>query len=124
MVNVELLQTISLLIYSSLGIGIHLTLFLQCFYLLLHDKTGQRSNYLLLTFICFTFIIGTLYIASEAIITQDTLIDSASIPGGPIAFYLTEARLPVQKLDNFVVNFGNWMCGCLLVSHIISTFPN
>ena len=101
--------------YSSPVIGIHFTLFLQCFRLLLRDKAKQRSTYLLLAFICSAFIIGTLYVASEALIAHNALINYASIPEW-FAFYFTEPRLPVQLLYTFVAILGNWMCNCLMVS--------
>ena len=99
----------------SPGTGVHLTLFLQCLRLLLRDKTRQRSSCLLLAFICLTFIIGTLYVASEALIAHNALINYASIPEW-FAFYFIEPRLPVQLLYTFVAILGNWMCNCLMVS--------
>ena len=109
--------------YSLLVIGVHFTLFLQCFRLLLRDKAKQRSTYLLLAYICSAFIIGTLYVASEAVIIQYTFIDYARIEGGQFGFYLTETKLPVYLMGVFAAIFGNWLGDCLLVSIENHAFP-
>jgi hypothetical protein len=66
--------------------GVHLTLFVQCFLLLIRRREKEKRKWHLLAYICVAFILGTIGFAGELKFGELTFIQGRELPGGPLEY--------------------------------------
>lgn len=105
-------------VLTAVAYGAQLPLFMMTFWLLWKKKSGTPAmqKYALLVFISVLFILGTLFMASDAQFTQLAFIDDRNFPGGPGAYSEVEFTIPIDELGNVCAMISTWLCDGLLVS--------
>lgn len=109
--------------YLNLSSGLFVGLYVQTFrhlYLSLRSSHDSSPSYrklriFLLTYITIFFILGTLYIISDARVNQFIFIDDRNYPGGPIAFTTEQYSIPLNVLTNVSHILGTWFADALIV---------
>ena len=105
-------------ILTGVAYGVEATLFFMTVRLLyLQGKsTGWSRAAPFLAYICVMFLMGTLFMAACAEMTQLSFIDQRNFPGGPAAFETLEFAIPVDELGNVTFTLANWFADALIVS--------
>ncbi|KAG1718563.1 hypothetical protein EDD22DRAFT_941914 [Suillus occidentalis] len=73
--------------------------------------TGYKKNRFLLCYVAFLFVVGTIYVAFNAQITQMGFIDNRLYPGGPSAYEEATSSAPLNTA--FVVS--DWCADLLMI---------
>lgn len=105
-------------IMTGVAYGVVLTLFIMCFYLLISRRTRSNShrNIAFLIYITTMFIMGTLFMAACAEMTQLSFVDNRNYSGGPAQYESDMFSIPVDNLGNVAYVVANWLADGLLVS--------
>ncbi|TFK40274.1 hypothetical protein BDQ12DRAFT_734277 [Crucibulum laeve] len=104
-------------ILLGVAYGVELTVFCMSFHLLFQQTTRSNlnKNGPLMLYISALFILGTLFMASAARMTQLAFIDNRNYPGGPAQFEVDMFSIPVDNLGNVAFVIANWLADGLMV---------
>ncbi|PCH42940.1 hypothetical protein WOLCODRAFT_73866 [Wolfiporia cocos MD-104 SS10] len=105
-------------LFSNIVYGIEVSLFFQCFRVLLQG-TNQRNRTrraVLLVFITTLFTLGTIFVYSMSEYTQLAFIQNRNYPGGPSAYEEAMFWIPENMIGTAVFVIGNWLMDMLLAS--------
>ena len=69
-----------------LHIGVHLTLFFQCFAILVQRKPYGKNNWSMLAYICVLFTLGTVGFGGQVKFNEMMFVQYRDFPGGPLGF--------------------------------------
>lgn len=94
-------------------IGVHLTLFIWCSYILIQKKKGRR-DYLYMIYISLLFIMGNVGNGTNIKVGEDTFVNFRNFPGGPNAYFATGGGL-VGLTCNVVYIINSWFQDGFLV---------
>ncbi|KAF9447761.1 hypothetical protein P691DRAFT_638943, partial [Macrolepiota fuliginosa MF-IS2] len=94
------------LFLGAIAYGIHLTLFIWCFYLLLQKKKS-RSVYFLMLYVLLLFAMGNIGNGTNIKVGELTFVDNRNFPGGPNAFFATGGG-PVGLTCNVIYIINSW----------------
>ncbi len=98
-------------------IGVHLTLFIWCFQLLLMKKKSRR-DYLFMLYISLLFIMGNVGNGTNIKVGEQTFVDFRNFPGGPSAYFATGGG-PVGLTCNVVYIINSWFQDGYLVGSLL-----
>ncbi|KAJ3574053.1 hypothetical protein NP233_g2024 [Leucocoprinus birnbaumii] len=101
------------LFLGAIAYGVHLTLFIWCFHLLLRKKKS-RPDYLLMLYVSLLFVMGNIGNGTNIKVGELTFVDNRNFPGGPNAYFGTGAG-PVGLTCNVVYIINTWFQDGLLL---------
>ncbi|KAH9834557.1 uncharacterized protein C8Q71DRAFT_859538 [Rhodofomes roseus] len=104
-------------ILTGVGYGIVFTLFTQCFRALLLDmnRANMKRRVFFLIYITIMFILGTIFMAACAEMTQLSFIQYRNYPTGPSGYENDEFSIPADEAGNVAFVLTNWFADALLV---------
>lgn len=104
-------------ILTGVGYGIVFTLFTQCLRALLLNinRENRKQRIFFLVYISILFILGTLFMAACAQMTQLSFVQYRNYPTGPSGYENDEFSIPVDELGNVSFVLTNWFADALLV---------
>ena len=104
-------------ILTGVGYGVVFTLFTQCFRALLLsiNQANRTQQIFFLVYISILFILGTLFMAACAQMTQLSFVQYRDYPTGPSGYENDEFSIPVDELGNVSFVLTNWFADALLV---------
>lgn len=108
-------------ILTGVGYGVVFTLFTQCFRALLLDinRANRKQRIFFLTYIAILFLLGTLFMAACAQMTQLSFVQYRNYPTGPSGYENDEFSIPVDELGNVSFVLTNWFADALLVCPLV-----
>lgn len=109
------------LIVLLISEGVHLTLFIWCFHLLLRKKKS-RSEYLLMIYVVLLFIMGNIGNGTNIKVGELTFVDNRNFPGGPNE-YFSQGGGTVGLTCNVIYIINTWFQDGLLVKNLFVTLP-
>ena len=71
---------------DTLHTGVHLTLFFQCFAILVQRKPYGKNNWSMLAYICVLFTLGTVGFGGQLKFNEMMFVQYRDFPGGPLGF--------------------------------------
>ena len=102
--------------------GVHVAVFAECLYHVLHRNTnGSKRKWLLVGFIWIMFAMGTVNLARTTRMTQLMFIDNRASPGGPNAWFTANYSNGVNTAGNAAYIIANFFADSLLVSLLAYT---
>ncbi|TFY54780.1 hypothetical protein EVJ58_g8657 [Rhodofomes roseus] len=113
-------------VLENIPYGVELTLFATCFLALLQnmDRSNLKRHVCLLIFITIIFGLGTIFMITNSLITQQAFIEYRNYPGGPGA-YLNAMFSDTVGLTNSVSwVVSNWLLDAFLVWRFIVIFSD
>ncbi|KAF8662102.1 hypothetical protein AX16_001212 [Volvariella volvacea WC 439] len=111
------LNLIASTVITGVAYGIMFTLFLICFYFLRTQitKENKRRTLFYLTYTTTMFILGTLYVVSNASTTDMAYVKHRLYEGGPAAYALLIYSHPLTILGSSCWIIINWMTDALML---------
>ncbi|EIW81764.1 hypothetical protein CONPUDRAFT_152668 [Coniophora puteana RWD-64-598 SS2] len=100
---------------SSVGYGINVTLFFQCFNILVSRHRKSRTDWFHLVYICLLFTMATLGNAINTKWCEMMFVDDINFPGGPVAFNSEESGYLMNLVGNCVYIINLWFQDGLLL---------
>ncbi|KAF9447766.1 hypothetical protein P691DRAFT_730862 [Macrolepiota fuliginosa MF-IS2] len=101
------------LFLGAIAYGVHLTLFIWCFHILLQKKKSG-GDYLLMVYVSLLFIMGNIGNGTNIKVGELTFVDDRNFPGGPGLFFATGAG-PVGLTCNVIYIINTWFQDGLLL---------
>ncbi|KAL9710485.1 hypothetical protein Ac2012v2_006019 [Leucoagaricus gongylophorus] len=101
------------LFLGTIAYGVHLTLFIWCFHLLLRKKKS-RSEYLLMIYVVLLFIMGNIGNGTNIKVGELTFVDNRNFPGGPNE-YFSQGGGTVGLTCNVIYIINTWFQDGLLL---------
>lgn len=108
-------------ILTGIAYGAMLVLSFTCTHMLLQGRGAGARNMsrlrrnALLGYVLFVTIIGTLFMAGCAAMTQLSFIDNRDFPGGPANYEETMFSIPIDEIGNVAFVLANWCADAMLV---------
>ncbi|TFY68022.1 hypothetical protein EVJ58_g1261 [Rhodofomes roseus] len=104
-------------IMETLPYGVELTLFAMCAITLLQnlDRSNLRRQLYLLTFITVIFGLGTVFMITDSLLTQQAFIEYRNFPGGPGAFLSAMFSDTVGLVNSVSWVVSNWLLDLFLI---------
>lgn len=113
-------------ILENIPYGVELALFVACFFSLVQNMkpSNAKRQIFLLTYITIIFGLGTIFMITNSLITQQAFVEYRDYPGGP-ASYLNAMFANTVGLTNSVSwVVSNWLLDVFLVSSYILLIAN
>ncbi|KXN91605.1 hypothetical protein AN958_12723 [Leucoagaricus sp. SymC.cos] len=101
------------LFLGAIAYGIHLTLFIWCFHLLLQKKKNM-ADWFLMVYVSLLFVMGNIGNGTNIKVGELTFVDNRNYPGGPNAYFATGAG-PVGLTCNVIYIINTWFQDGLLL---------
>ncbi|KAH9929362.1 uncharacterized protein B0H18DRAFT_1117406 [Fomitopsis serialis] len=104
-------------ILTGVGYGVVFTLFTQCFRALLLDinRANMKRRVFFLIYITIMFILGTIFMAACAEMTQLSFVQYRDYPTGPSGYENDEFSIPADEAGNVAFVLTNWFADALLI---------
>ncbi|KAJ3557197.1 hypothetical protein NM688_g1601 [Phlebia brevispora] len=111
---------------TSIAYGSVVTLCIQCFSMLIRDF--KRSKLLrdgpLLAYVILIFMLSTTLQGLEMQLTEQAYINDRNIPGGPAAYEVVEATIPINAAGNDCLVVSTFLSDALLLWRCTIIFRN
>ncbi|KAH9840970.1 uncharacterized protein C8Q71DRAFT_721400 [Rhodofomes roseus] len=113
-------------ILQNIPYGVELALFVTCFVALVQnmDHSNFRRHVFLMTFITIIFGLGTVYMITNSLFTQQAFIEYRNFPGGPGAYLNAMFANTVGLTNSVSWVVSNWLLDGFLVWRFIVIYSD